>query len=163
MAERALILLVVVIVLLAAWRAFHLRAARRRDTGGLGSLGYRPGHPAVLYFTSPDCAPCESVQRPALDRLAEHFDGRLLVLEVDATRQSRLADGWGVLSVPTTFLIDSNGRVRRVNHGPTREGALLAQFNEIGEGLPGLQSAPEPHRAPAAGEGKHNGTTVRLG
>ena len=163
MVERLLILLVVVVMALVGWRLLRRRAESRRDADGLAPLGYRPGAPAVLYFTAPGCAPCESIQKPALQRAADRFGGRLQVLEVDASQQPRAADAWGVLAVPTTFLIDRTGCVRRVNHGPTREHALLAQFAEIGEIPTRLQSAADADAAAGSGEGKRDGTIARLG
>ena len=149
MAGRALILVIVSAAALAAWQLLQRRAARRRDAAGLESLGYRPGLPAILYFTSPGCAPCESVQKPALARLGERFEGRLQILEVDASERPALADAWGVLAVPTTFVIDASGRPRRVNHGPTREPALLAQLAEIDDAPVPLHGGGAPIAAVA--------------
>ncbi len=105
----------------------------RRARRGLMLPMYRLGRPAILYFTAPGCAPCESVQRPALDALGRAFGERLQIFEVDATVEPRLADAWGVLSVPTTFMIDSEGRPRRVNHAPTQMLPLLRQLEALGE------------------------------
>jgi len=57
------------------------------------------------------------------------------VIEVDASVQPELANYWGVLSVPTTFIIDSRGRPRRVNHGVASAEKLLNQIEEV-EGHP---------------------------
>lgn len=164
MAERALILLAFAAVTLAAWWLLQRRAARTQDVAQLTSIGYRLGLPAILYFTAPGCAPCETVQKPALARMGERLRGRLQILEVDASEKPRLADAWGVLAVPTTFVIDSTGRPRRVNHGPTLERRLLAQLAEID---PGLESARAPEAAvaarPGTEEGKPHGSTARLG
>lgn len=108
-------------------------ATRARQTLGLGAFGYQAGMPAILYFTSPGCVPCITIQRPALTRLLAAFGGRLQVLEVDATLHPRLADAWGVLTVPTTFIIDSQGRPRGVNHGAARADRLAAQLAALGE------------------------------
>jgi thiol-disulfide isomerase/thioredoxin len=128
--------------------AFGLLVARfvprlllaRRARHALGLPEYRIGTPAILYFTSPGCAPCESVQSPALERLRLAYRAGVQVLEVDATRQPHLADAWGVLSVPTTFLIDADGRPRAVNHGVARFERLYAQL--IGLGYPPPASEP---------------------
>lgn len=147
MLERILVVLLVATVSLAAWRLLSRRWLRARDPGSVEAVGYRPGRPAILYFTSPGCLPCEAVQKPELERLRQTFDGALQILAIDASAQPRLADAWGVLAVPTTFLIDARGRPRRVNHGPVRERELLAQLAAIGVAPRGLQStSPEPVR-----------------
>lgn len=102
-----------------------------RNRLGLGS--FHPGTPGILYFSSPDCLPCKTVQRPELDRLTVLLEGRLQVLEVNVYQNPKLSDEWGVLSLPTTFLIDSQGRPRHVNHGLTRAAKLLQQLRRIGE------------------------------
>ncbi len=112
-------------------------ATRARQALGLGGFGYQAGKPAILYFTSPGCVPCITIQRPALTHLLAAFGSRLQVLEVDATEHPRLADAWGVLSVPTTFIIDARGRPRGVNHGATRADRLASQLAALGE-LPAM-------------------------
>ena len=60
--------------------------------------------------------------------LGEGCKGLLQVLEMDATQEPDLASSWGVLSVPTTFLIDSRGKLRHVNHGVASAEKLLTQL-----------------------------------
>jgi hypothetical protein len=38
----------------------------------------------------------------------------LHIVEIDATVRPDLADQWGVLSIPTTFIIDASGQRRQV-------------------------------------------------
>jgi len=159
MVARALLVLALTAASLAAWRLLQTRAARRRDTASLESIGYRPGRPAILYFSAPGCAPCESVQKPALARLEDSYHGGLQVLEVDALERPALADAWGVLAVPTTFVIDAAGRPRRVNHGPTRESILRAQLGEVGAAAPGIESRrPSATARRTSDGGKRHGT-----
>ncbi len=96
-----------------------------------GLAGLRPGVAALLYFTTPDCMPCKTVQRPAIRQLQATMGARLQVIEVDCTQQPELAEEWGVLSVPTTFILDDQGRPRGVNHGVVRADALYEQFKQI--------------------------------
>ena len=91
---------------------------------------FRAGTPAILYFTTPDCAPCKTIQRPALHRLQAALGERLQIVEINAQEQPDLARQWGVLSVPTTFLLDAQGKTRHVNHGVTQAEKLLTQLRQ---------------------------------
>ena len=97
----------------------------------LGLETIRVGIPVILYFTTPSCMPCKTVQRPALARVQDDLGERIQVIEIDASAQPELADYWGVLSVPTTFIIDGRGRPRRVNHGVAGAEKLQKQVEEI--------------------------------
>ena len=116
--------------ILTYWLANRLvlaRAALRVDR--LGDI--QPGRPTLLYFTTPTCAPCKTVQRPAIQRLAEQLGDRLQVVEIDASANPELAGQWGVLSVPTTFVLDSHGKPRHVNHGVAPAEKLFKQLENI--------------------------------
>jgi len=91
----------------------------------------RPGTPAILYLTTPACAPCKIIQRPALCSVQNRLGYRLQVIEINAYEQPDLAKAWGVLSVPTTFIIDASGRPRHVNHGVTLADRLLEQLDKL--------------------------------
>ncbi len=58
--------------------------------------------------------------------------------------QPELADYWGVLSVPTTFVIDGQGQPRHINHGMTSQDKLRRQIEDS------QASRLEPAGAPAA-------------
>lgn len=109
----------------------------------LGLEDFKLGRPAILYFTTPDCVPCKTVQQPALRELQAWLGGGLQVIKVDAVERPVLANYWGVLSVPTTFLIDSSGRPRQVNHGISRADKLLKQLEKI-EGHALVEKKEEP-------------------
>jgi thiol-disulfide isomerase/thioredoxin len=98
----------------------------RRKAAGL-SL-FTPGLPAVLFFTTPDCVTCKAAQRPALRAVQERLQGMLQVIEVDALDSPRLAREWSVLSVPTTYILDREGRPTQVNHGFASAEKLMAQL-----------------------------------
>jgi thiol-disulfide isomerase/thioredoxin len=93
--------------------------------------GHHPGIPTLLYFTTPTCAPCKTVQRPAIEHLKQLLGKSLQVIEVDASLQTELAAQWGVLSVPTTFILDRQGLPRHVNHGIATADKLLKQFKTL--------------------------------
>ena len=124
----ALLILLSGVLLYRGVNSLTLRRARVR-VPGLERL--RPGVPVLLYFTTPTCAPCKTVQRPAIERLQERIGEGLEVVEVDASSQPELASQWGVLSVPTTFIIDAQGNPRYVNHGVAPLEKLQRQYAEI--------------------------------
>jgi thiol-disulfide isomerase/thioredoxin len=90
-----------------------------------------PNKPTIVYFTTPDCAPCKTVQRPALEKLINMLGEKLHVVEIDATQRPDLAKTWGVMSVPTTFLLDSHGEARYVNNGVARTEKLMEQIQTL--------------------------------
>jgi len=90
-----------------------------------------PNKPVLVYFTTPECAPCKTVQRPAIDRVSNLLGEKLQVIEVDATERPDLAKVWGVMSVPTTFLLDAHGEARFVNNGVARAEKLLEQIQTL--------------------------------
>ena len=90
-----------------------------------------PNKPVLVYFTTPECAPCKTIQRPAIDRVSNLLGEKLQVIEVDATERPDLAKVWGVMSVPTTFLLDAHGEARFVNNGVARAEKLLEQIQTL--------------------------------
>jgi thiol-disulfide isomerase/thioredoxin len=90
-----------------------------------------PNKPVLVYFTTPDCAPCKTIQRPAINRISSLLGEELEVVEIDATERPDLAKVWGVMSVPTTFLLDANGEARYVNNGVARAEKLLEQIQTL--------------------------------
>jgi thioredoxin-like negative regulator of GroEL len=66
-----------------------------------------------------------------LEQLQARLGQAVQVIEVNATERPSVADHWGVLSVPTTFIIDPQGQPRRVNHGLTGREKLAAQLAEF--------------------------------
>jgi thiol-disulfide isomerase/thioredoxin len=92
-----------------------------------------PNKPVIVYFTTPDCAPCKTVQRPAIQKVTTLLGENVQVVEIDATERPDLAKTWGVMSVPTTFLLDAHGEARYVNNGVTRAEKLMEQLQSLSD------------------------------
>jgi len=106
---------------------------RRDDQSDELLAALRPGILAVVYFWSETCAPCRLVQQPALDELQAALGPEgVQVLAVNALERPDLADSWGVLSVPTTFIVDASGQPRHVNHGVVHADRLREQIERLG-------------------------------
>jgi thioredoxin 1 len=132
--ERFLLLLAgaaIAAVACFAWRAYQRRrlavVAERVAPPEVAQLvdGTRP---AVLYFTTPDCAQCRLQQAPILSQLAAKVD--VAVHKLDAVEQEALARFYGIMTVPTTVVLDPQLRPVAVNHGVAPLPKLLAQVGE---------------------------------
>ncbi len=124
-------------LILLGWLAFRLaqhfnlkRAAR--VSGRIG--GNRPGVPTIVLFTSPDCVPCKVAQVPALHKLEQMLDHRLQVIEVNTYENPDMAREWGVMSLPTTFVLDAQGAPQQVNYGVTAAEKLYEQVRKANLG-----------------------------
>jgi len=107
---------------------FNRFTLKRAESKVARFASYRPGLPALVYFTTPTCAPCKTVQRPAIERIKSTMGAWFQVIEVDVSTAPDMAQEWGVMSVPTTFIIDASGKPRYVNHGVTNAETLIQQL-----------------------------------
>ncbi|SRR6266508_2508035 len=117
----ALITLGVVVMRLYARRT----ASRLRHVPGetmLGHLGAQvDGRPTIVAFSTPSCAACHTAQAPAVAAVAAQVPVR--VVHIDAAHQPEVASAFGILTVPSTVVLDASGNVAVVNHGfaPTQQ------------------------------------------
>ncbi len=62
--------------------------------------------PAVVDFGATWCGPCQKLA-PAIDQMAAHYEGRVLIGKVDVDQEPDLASQFDVMSVPTIlFFVD---------------------------------------------------------
>ena len=85
----------------------------------------------ILAFSSADCQPCHTLQAPALQRLIETRQDDISVVEIDAHNSPQLTQRYHVLTVPTTVVLDAEGRVHAVNYGFANTQRLLEQVDEV--------------------------------
>ena len=121
----------IILLGLGSYWLINQRLLSRAKSNLNSLLSPLPNKPVIVYFTTPDCAPCKTVQRPALEKLINLLGEKLHVVEIDATEHPDLAKTWGVMSVPTTFLLDSRGEARYVNNGVTRAEKLMEQLQTL--------------------------------
>ena len=95
-------------VSIGAYLVARVVVLRKAGRVSLLSGLFAPGKPGVIFFTTPDCAACKTVQRPALNALKERLDWRIQIIEVDA--------------------LDRHGRPLHVNHGVASTRKLLGQL-----------------------------------
>ena len=114
-----------------AYWSVNQRLLVRASSNVLTLFKKLPNKPVLVYFTTPECAPCKTVQRPAIDCVSNLLGEKLQIVEIDATERPDLAKVWGVMSVPTTFLLDARGEARYVNNGVARAEKLLEQIQTL--------------------------------
>jgi thioredoxin-like negative regulator of GroEL len=126
--DRLLALGVVVLGVAAAWVGlrWNFRQITRRGARDLVTPDGR--FPLVLVFSTADCVPCKTVQKPALDELRGRFSGQVQVREVDATIEPALARRFGIFTVPSTVVIGAQGAIVAVNQGPVGWEKLAGQL-----------------------------------
>ena len=136
MVERVIIsavLLVAGLSIFYGYRYFQLWrvAALSSDTDEIRRR-LQPGIPAIIYFTTPNCVPCRVQQQPALRALQSEFGSeQLQIVQIDATQEPEIASRWGVMTAPTTFILDAGGTARTVNYGVADQSKLKHQLSVI--------------------------------
>jgi thioredoxin 1 len=75
------------------------------------------GHPAVIVFETPDCAPCESL-RPSLDEVAREFHDRVLIVRVTDSAEGWLAARYHLSFVPTLLFWRGGTEQCRIKGSP---------------------------------------------
>jgi thiol-disulfide isomerase/thioredoxin len=132
LSRSALAIAIILVGILGYW-LINQRLLVRAKSNIFTLFNQLPNKPVIVYFTTPDCAPCKTVQRPALNRVTQLLGDSLEIVEIDATQRPDLARQWGVMSVPTTFLLDERGEARYVNNGVTRAEKLMEQLQTFSD------------------------------
>ncbi|GHO85565.1 thioredoxin family protein [Dictyobacter formicarum] len=85
----------------------------------------------ILAFGSEEDQQCRILQAPVLRRVVEAKGNVVSVMNVDISSSPELAQRYHVLTVPTTVLLDANGKTYAVNYGFTNAQSLIKQVDEI--------------------------------
>jgi thiol-disulfide isomerase/thioredoxin len=88
-------------------QATNPKAADDVDTSG---LGLSPDGPTVVHFSASWCGPCTQVRR-VVDQVCNDLD-QVAHVEIDIDANPGPARKLSVLSLPTTFIFDADGRQR---------------------------------------------------
>ncbi|MFN8379302.1 MAG: thioredoxin family protein [Anaerolineae bacterium] len=133
MLERLVIAVLIAALVAVVYGLFRRRQIQRVARQGSADpllQGARPGVPTIVYFTTPNCAPCRYQQKPALVKLQEELGDGIQIIEVDAADQPDDAKRWGVFTAPTTFILNAEGKPCTVNHGVADARKLAQQVRD---------------------------------
>lgn len=131
MIARLIIVLAIIVLGTAAYVVFtrrHLGRLSQSSDLKESLPGYQTGLPAIVYFWSTTCATCKTMQTPVIEELYAGHGDSIQIIKINAGEHMDLAGQWGVMSVPTTFILDTTGTVTHVNHGAARADKLLRQL-----------------------------------
>lgn len=88
---------------------------------------YKGKLPAVIDFYADWCGPCRRVS-PIMEKMAQEYDGKLLIYKVNVDQEKQLSSVFGVRSIPMVLFIPVKGKPM------AQTGALQeAQYKEIVE------------------------------
>jgi hypothetical protein len=135
MPERLAIVIVVAIALTSGVIAIRWWSARRLGALRLAdplwdALGLSPdGRRTLIAFSSPSCGVCHRAQAPAIKVVEQQLgEDSVRVVRIDAAHQPDVARAFGVLTVPSTVVLEAAGRVIAVNHGFAPSRRLIEQI-----------------------------------
>ena len=125
---RVLIVALVALLILALRPLLMAgRQSRRRRALAAGALPeWRTGRPLILLFTGSVCADCVR-QKDVLSHL-DQVGEPVAVREVMAASAPDLTGRFGIRSVPSTVVLDGDGRPTAVNYGLVDASTLLSQL-----------------------------------
>jgi thioredoxin-like negative regulator of GroEL len=126
-------LLALIPVLVCLWRCHNqrklVRLAASATPASVRTL-VTGNAPAVLYFTAADCAQCRFQQSPLLEQFSEQM--RVAIYPIDAVAQQDVARFYGVMTVPSTVLVNAQLQPVAINHGLATPDRLARQIMSIG-------------------------------
>jgi thioredoxin 1 len=69
--------------------------------------------PTLVDFWAAWCGPCKMVA-PAVDAIAEEYDGKLRVAKMDVDANPETPRGLGIMGIPTLILFKAGAEVTRI-------------------------------------------------
>jgi thiol-disulfide isomerase/thioredoxin len=83
----------------------------------------------LLQFSTEVCSPCRAVHS-VLDKLASESDD-VEHVDLDLTYRPDLASHFGILSTPTTFILDEHGTIRARIGGTAKREEVRAELERL--------------------------------
>jgi len=108
------------------WHYYKTRLVRAIQPAPTGD-----DKPTLLYFTAGYCTACKYRQAPIIQGVAANLGNAIAVKKVDVTQHPDVAGRYKVLTLPTTVVLNPQGRVAHLNYGVTQQARLEAQLSTL--------------------------------
>ncbi len=115
----------------ALYRLVQYLQLRKAASDAVVPPGFMYGKTAAVVFSSPDCSVCKTVLLPTLNALKQMPEIDIQVIELDVTQHTGISKAWGIMSVPTLYILDQNGEPKFVNHGVMPQNRLYETILRI--------------------------------
>jgi thiol-disulfide isomerase/thioredoxin len=106
-----------------------LRGTEHPEGLNIAELGLATSGPTVVHFTAEWCGPCAAVRRVIKQVCAEL--PQVTHVEIDLDADPTAAQQLSVLSLPTTFIFDAEGRQRYRSAGVPKAADLRAALEPL--------------------------------
>ena len=134
--QRLVVSAIILSVFIAVWKTYGFykkwKISSHSTRKHLREI-FKTGKPVLLYFWTSDCAQCKPQERQiekAITGLRQ--SGKILrVQKYNAFEELKLAKEMQVMTVPTTVLLDSQGKIAAWNPGLTTSRKIVEQYQTI--------------------------------
>ncbi len=110
-------------------RAGLLKAAAEAPSIDTSELGLSDTEPTIVHFSAPWCGPCATVRR-VVDQVCADLP-TVSHMEVDIDANPEVARKLSVLSLPTTFVFDADGRQQYRSSGVPTDDELRSALEPL--------------------------------
>lgn len=110
-------------------RTGTLRGTKHPEGLNTTELGLSTSGPTIVHFTAEWCGPCAAVRRVIKQVCAEL--PQVTHVEIDLDADPKAAQQLSVLSLPTTFIFDAEGRQRYRSAGVPKAADLKAALEPL--------------------------------
>ena len=129
MIDRFLLIITIVISLFCIVKYLKYRQFRKVKSISNKLADNKQTTPYIVYFWSPHCPQCKTMQQAILKRISQKFS--YSIRKINITEHNNMVKKWNVRTVPTTYILNSSGEIKFINNGLKSEKEIIAQLRNL--------------------------------